>query len=123
MEVQLRVGDARQRDVGRGIARIDQKSMQRLNVSAGDVVEIVGKRTSSAITWPAYSEDQNTEIIRIDGFSRKNAGVAINEYVIVRPATVKNAVNVSLAPVDMRLNVDEDFMNFVKILMIVILFY
>ena len=41
LEVQLRVGDARQRDVGRGIARIDQKTMQRLNISAGDVVEIV----------------------------------------------------------------------------------
>lgn len=114
VEVQLRVGDARQRDVGRGIARIDQRTMRKLGISAGDVVEIVGKRTTSAIAWPAYSEDQNREIIRIDGFTRKNAGVAINEYVVVRPAKVKNALNVTLAPVDMRLNVDEDFMNFVK---------
>ncbi len=112
--MQLRVGDARQRDVGRGIARIDQKTMQKLGISAGDVVEIVGKRTTSGIAWPAYSEDQNREIIRIDGFTRKNAGVAINEYVVARPAKVKNALNVTLAPVDMRLNVDEDFMNFVK---------
>jgi transitional endoplasmic reticulum ATPase len=34
--------------------------------------------------------------------------------VIVRPAKVKEALNVTLAPVDMRLNVDEDFTNFVK---------
>jgi transitional endoplasmic reticulum ATPase len=113
-EVQLRVGDAKQRDVGRGIARIDQRTMQKLGISAGDVVEIVGKRATSAIAWPAYSEDQNRDIIRIDGFTRKNAGVAINEYVIVRPAKVKEAVSVTLAPVDMRLNVDEDFTNFVK---------
>ncbi|MEM1565581.1 MAG: CDC48 family AAA ATPase [Candidatus Bathyarchaeia archaeon] len=113
-EVQLRVGDARQRDVGRGIARIDQRTMQKLGISAGDVIEIVGKRTTSAIAWPAYSEDQNRDIIRIDGFTRKNAGVAINEYVIVRPAKVKEALSVTLAPVDMRLNVDEDFTNFVK---------
>ena len=113
-EVQLRVGDARQRDVGRGIARIDQKTMEKLGISAGDVIEIVGKRTTSAIAWPAYSEDQNRDIIRIDGFTRKNAGVAINEYVIVRPAKVKNALSVTLAPVDMRLNVDEDFTNFVR---------
>ena len=113
-EVQLRVGDARQRDVGRGIARIDQKTMRKLGISAGDVIEIVGKRTTSAIAWPAYSEDQNRGIIRIDGFTRKNAGVAINEYVLVRPAKVKEALNVTLAPVDMRLNVDEDFTNFVK---------
>src|SRR4030066_1564472 len=113
-EVQLRVGDARQRDVGRGIARIDQRTMQKLGISAGDVIKIVGKRTTSAIAWPAYSEDQNREILRIDGFSRKNAGVAIKEYVLVKPAKVKTALSLTLAPVDMRLNVDEDFTNFVK---------
>ncbi len=113
-EVQLRVGDARQRDVGRGIARIDQRTMQKLGISAGDVIEIVNKRTTSAIAWPAYSEDQNRDIIRIDGFTRKNCGVAINEYVVIRPAKVKTALSITLAPVDMRLNVDEDFTNFVK---------
>ena len=113
-EIQLRVGDARQRDVGRGIARIDQRTMQKLGISAGDVIEIVNKRTTSAIAWPAYSEDQNRDILRIDGFTRKNAGVAINEYVVVRPAKVKTALSITLAPVDMRLNVDEDFTNFVK---------
>jgi len=113
-EIQLRVGDARQRDVGRGIARIDQKTMQKLGLSAGDVIEIVGKRTTAAISWPAYSEDQDKGLIRIDGFTRKNAGVAINEYVLIRSGKVKDAQNVVLAPVDMRLNVDEDFTNFVK---------
>lgn len=113
-EIQLRVGDARQRDVGRGIARIDQKTMQKLGISAGDVIEIVGKRTTSAIAWPAYSEDQNRDMLRVDGFTRKNAGVAINEYVVVRPAKVKTALSLTLAPSDMRLNVDEDFTNFVK---------
>jgi transitional endoplasmic reticulum ATPase len=113
-EIQLRVGDARQRDVGRGIARIDQRTMQKLGISAGDVIEICGKRTTSAIAWPAYSEDQNRDLLRVDGFSRKNAGVAINEYVVVRPAKVKAALSLTLAPVDMRLNVDEDFTTFVK---------
>jgi transitional endoplasmic reticulum ATPase len=113
-ETQLRVGDARQRDVGRGIARIDQRTMQKLGISAGDVIEIVNKRTTSAIAWPAYSEDQNRDLIRIDGFTRKNSGVAINEYVVVRPAKVKTALALTLAPVDMRLNVDEDFTNFVR---------
>lgn len=113
-EVQLRVEDARQRDVYRGIARIDQQTMRRLGISAGDVIEIVGKRTTAAIAWPAYSEDQNRETIRIDGFTRKNAGVAINEFVVIKPAKVSNALTVVLAPIDMKLNVDEDFTNFVK---------
>ena len=113
-EIQLRVGDARQRDVGRGIARIDQKTMQKLGISAGDVIELVNKRTTSAIAWPAYSEDQNKEIIRIDGFTRKNAGAAINELVVIKLAKVKPALTITLGPVDMRLNVDDDFTNFVK---------
>jgi len=113
-EAQLRVLDSRQRDVARGIARIDQRTMQKLGVSAGDVIEIIGKKKTSAIAWPAYSEDQDRAYIRIDGFVRKNAGVSINEYVIIRKAEVKNAIGLVLAPVDMRLNVDEDFTNFVK---------
>ncbi|MEM2914629.1 MAG: CDC48 family AAA ATPase, partial [Candidatus Bathyarchaeia archaeon] len=86
----------------------------KIGVSAGDIIEIVGKRKTSAIAWPAYSEDQNRSIIRIDGFTRKNAGVSINEYVVVHRAEVKDAASIVLAPVDMRLNVDEDFTNFVK---------
>ena len=113
-EVKLKVEDARQRDVYRGIARIDQQTMQKLGISAGDVIEIVGKRNTAAISWPAYSEDQNRDIIRIDGFTRKNAGVAMHELVVIRPAHVTNATNVVLAPIDMKLNVDEDFTNFVK---------
>lgn len=112
--MQLRVGDAKQRDVYRGIARIDQRSMQKLGISAGDVIEIVGKRTTSAIAWPAYSEDQDRGLMRIDGLTRKNAGVGINEYALVRPAKVKDAATITLAPVDMRLNIDRDFTKFVK---------
>ena len=113
-EVQLKVLDSRQRDVARGIARIDQRTMQKLGVSSGDVIEFSGKKKTSAIAWPAYSEDQDPNVMRIDGFLRKNAGVSINDYVVVRKAEVKNALSIVLAPVDMRLNVDEDFANFVK---------
>ena len=113
-EVQLKVLDSRQRDVARGIARIDQRTMQKLGVSSGDVIEFSGKKKTSAIVWPAYSEDQDPNVMRIDGFLRKNAGVSINEYVVVRKAEVKNAMSIVLAPVNMRLNVDEDFANFVK---------
>jgi len=114
-EVRLRVADAKQRDVGRGIARIDHRTMNKLGISAGDVIEIQGKRTTSAIAWPAYAEDQGLDIIRIDGLTRKNAGVALNEYVTVRKAKVKDATSVTLAPANMRLDrIDEGFVNFIK---------
>lgn len=113
-EIRVRVAEAKQRDAGRGKARIDDGTMRVLSIVAGDIIAINGKRKTAAVAWPAYQEDQNKNIIRIDGLLRKNAGVAINEYVIVAKADVNEAKSVTLAPVDMRLNVDKDFKNFVK---------
>lgn len=113
-EEQLRVADARQRDIGHGKVRIDNKTMQSLGISAGDFVEVHGKKATVAVAWPAYAEDQGQDIIRMDGIVRRNAGVALNENVTVRPADVKEAQNIVFAPTDVRLSVDEDFVNFVK---------
>ena len=108
-EVHVRVAECKQRDAGRGKARIDDEAMRSLNIVSGNVVSITGKRETAAVAWPAYQEDQDRNIIRIDGLLRKNAGVNINEYVKVKKARVKEAKSIRLAPVDMRLNVDKDF--------------
>ena len=113
-ETQLRVAEAKQRDIGRGKARVDNETMRLLGITAGDVIEIKGKKASAAVAWPAYPEDQGKGLIRIDGIIRKNSGVAINDYVVIRKADVKEAQNITLAPIDMRLNVDRDFESFVK---------
>ena len=39
----LKVLEAYTRDVGRGVARIDYDSMDTLNASTGDVIELKGK--------------------------------------------------------------------------------
>ena len=113
-EVRVRVAEGKQRDAGRGRVRINDETMQALNIIAGDTISIKGKRTTAAVVWPAYQEDQKEDIIQIDGLVRKNAGAHINEYVVIAKADVKEASSVTLAPVDMRLNVDNDFRNFVK---------
>jgi transitional endoplasmic reticulum ATPase len=113
-ESSLRVADARQRDVGHGKVRIDNDTMQKLGITAGDFVEIHGKKMTVAVAWPAYAEDQGQEIIRMDGLIRRNAGVALNEYVTVRKADVKDAQAIVFAPTDVRLSVDEEFVSFVK---------
>ncbi|MEM3819765.1 MAG: hypothetical protein QXF08_04905, partial [Nitrososphaerota archaeon] len=41
-EVQLRVAEARQRDIGRKIARVDSRALRELNISPGDLGEITG---------------------------------------------------------------------------------
>jgi transitional endoplasmic reticulum ATPase len=113
-DLQLRVADARQRDVGHGKVRIDNETMQKLAITAGDFVEIHGKKMTVAVAWPAYAEDQGEEIVRMDGLIRRNAGVALNEYVVLKKADVKEAQAIIFAPTDVRLSVDEEFVSFVK---------
>ncbi len=113
-DIQLRVADARQRDVGHGKVRIDNDTMQKLEITAGDFVEIHGKKMTVAVAWPAYAEDQGEEIVRMDGLIRRNAGVALNEYVVLKKADVKEAQAIIFAPTDVRLSVDEEFVSFVK---------
>jgi transitional endoplasmic reticulum ATPase len=113
-EVRVRVAEAKQRDVGRGKARIDSEVMNTMKVTAGDVIEIKGKRSTVAVAWPSYQEDKGRNIIRIDGLIRKNSGTSLNDYVTLSKAETKEAQSIVLAPVDMRLNVDQDFVNFVK---------
>ncbi|MCW3979655.1 MAG: CDC48 family AAA ATPase [Candidatus Bathyarchaeota archaeon] len=113
--VQLKVAEAKQqRDVGRSIARIDSETMKSLGVTVGDVVEINGKKVTAAKAWPAYPEDQGLSLVRIDGFIRKNSGVSINEFVTVKKAEAEYAASIKLAPVDIRISVDSDFIRFVK---------
>jgi transitional endoplasmic reticulum ATPase len=113
-DIQLRVADARQRDVGHGKVRIGNETMQKLAITAGDFVEIHGKKMTVAVAWPAYAEDQGEEIVRMDGLIRRNAGVALNEYVVLKKADVKDAQAIIFAPTDVRLSVDEEFVSFVK---------
>ncbi len=113
--VQLKVSEAKQqRDVGRSIARMDSETMKTLGVTVGDVVQIEGKKPTAAKAWPAYPEDQGLGLIRIDGFIRKNCSASINEYVTVTKAEAEYATQVKLAPVDIRISVDNDFIRFVK---------
>jgi len=93
---------------------MDSETMKTLGVTVGDVVQIEGKKPTAAKAWPAYPEDQGLGLIRIDGFIRKNCSASINEYVTVTKAEAEYATQVKLAPVDIRISVDNDFIRFVK---------
>src|SRR3990172_3286871 len=80
----LKVLEAYTRDVGRGVARIDYDSMDTLNASTGDVIEIKGKRRTVAKCLPLYPSDEGKGIIRIDGLGRNNSGIAIGDTIAVR---------------------------------------
>lgn len=102
-ELKLTVAEARrQADVGRGLVRLDEGVMKKLDVKQGDVVELVGTKTTGAIALKGYPEDKGLNIIRIDGFMRRNAGTSIGEKVTLRKAEIKEAKSVTVAPTDPR---------------------
>src|ERR1051325_8787227 len=85
-------------DSGRGFARLPDKLMDELGLNEGDVIEIVGKRSTAARAIRPYGEDEGIDIIRLDGLQRANAGVGSAYYVEGRKATSKPATRVVFAP-------------------------
>jgi len=97
--IKLKVAEALQDDVYKGIARIDLSLLDKLDVNRGDMILISGpKKKTVAIADRAYPADLGEGIIRIDGISRKNAGVSISEEVSIEKAQVKEAKKIILAP-------------------------
>ena len=97
-EVNLKVSESFQQDVGYGRARIDHQTRIDLDLSIGDVIEIEGAKTTAASVWRAHPSDEGKRIIRIDNLTRKNAGTGLGERIKVRRAEVKEAREVVLAP-------------------------
>jgi len=98
MELTLKVNQAYPSDSGRGIARLDPDAMLRLKISPGDIIEIEGRRKTVAKVWRAPKRDWGKNIIRIDRFTRENAGVGVGDVVKVRKAVYQPAKMVILAP-------------------------
>jgi transitional endoplasmic reticulum ATPase len=108
----LRVAEAQSRDVGHGIARIDPKISSEIGLSAGDVVEIHGKKKTVAIYWPGYQEDYGKGIIRMDGYTRSNAGAGIDEKVNIKKVEARKATKITIAPTEpLRITGGEEYLK------------
>ncbi|MBP1928755.1 transitional endoplasmic reticulum ATPase [Methanolinea mesophila] len=98
-EIYLKVDSAYPGDQGGGKARLDPETMLFLKISPGDIVAVEGKRRTVAKVWRSLVEDWNQNKIRIDNFTRVNAGVSIGDTVRIIP--IKDEVEakvVVLAP-------------------------
>ena len=112
-EVKLRVDMARQRDVGKKIARIPKWVFRELGIDVGDYIEVHGPKSVTILqAWPAYPEDEGYEIIRIDGDARKALGVSVGDVVAVRKAHVVPAQKVIFAPADTEYMLPEDYARY-----------
>ncbi len=112
--VALRVQEAKKRDIGRNIARIDQETMEKLNIQTGDVISLTGKKESAGIAWPSYPQDSGLGIIRIDSRLKKNTGASIDETIQIRKVKAHPAQNIVLAPISVKIKSNPRFETFVK---------
>ena len=99
-EIHLKVDSAYPGDQGGGKARLDPETMLFLKISPGDLVAIEGKRRTVVKVWRALLEDWNQHKVRIDNFSRTNAGVSIGD-------TIKITVNRGGKTVDLSVTVGD----------------
>jgi transitional endoplasmic reticulum ATPase len=94
----LRVVQAKSSDDGKGIARVDPALMRILQLSQGDTAIVEGTRATAVTVYTGYPEDENRGTVRIDGSTRKNAGVGLDEKVSIKKVVPKPATKVTLAP-------------------------
>jgi transitional endoplasmic reticulum ATPase len=109
-ETVLKVIEARPSDVGRGIARVDPAVFRERGWQAGDVLSLQGKKRTAALLWPGYPEDTGTGVIRLDGNTRRNAGVSIDDRIPLRIIQSAPAEGVVFAPtVPLRITGGEEY--------------
>ena len=96
--LKLKVAEAIQDDVNKGIVRVDSSYMHEIDVKPGDIVSILGEKKTAAIVDRAYPGDIGLNIIRMDGIIRRNSKTGIGEQVIVEKADVKEAKKIIIAP-------------------------
>ncbi|KZX11282.1 ATP-dependent zinc metalloprotease FtsH [Methanobrevibacter oralis] len=107
-EITLKVAEAiSQKDIGQGIARIDPKIMDELNLHERDLIEINGEKKTVAIALPSQT-DIGLGVIRIDGLVRKNSGATIGGEVTIKKTKAIEAKKVVLAPTEHNVHVQGD---------------
>jgi len=111
-EKAIKVAELRSGETGKGIARLDPELMNILGIKVGDIIQIDGNKKTVARVLMGEPEDANRGIVRIDGSTRRNAGVSLDERVAVKKIAVKEAEKITFSPSDqLRLQGGEDYLR------------
>jgi transitional endoplasmic reticulum ATPase len=103
-----KVAEALSKDVGKSIARMEQKDILRMGAVIGDIIEIKGKTSALARAMPLYEEFKGKNIIQMDGILRRNAGVGIDENVEVKLIPVEDASSIVICCTSNQVESEED---------------
>lgn len=96
--IKLKVMESQEECVGKNIVTLNMAIKQKYNIVSGDVVEISGKKKTTAQVWPENTTSQEN-IIRMDQYIRHNAGVSIGDFVEIKKIDPPEASNIVLSPV------------------------
>ncbi len=103
----MKVAEANQGDVGRGLVRIDYAIMKEFGLETGDIVELTteraGGRKTGALVIPGRREDRGKKIIRMDGLIRGNVSTSLGENVSIKPIKRYEAKRITIAPAEERI--------------------
>ncbi len=87
-------------DVGQGYVRLDNEEMEKLGLIIGDIAEIQGRKTTVAKVVPCYTPFKRQNLAQIEAVIRQNAGVGLDERVVIRKTAHKGAQTLVLSPLD-----------------------
>ena len=99
-ETILKIAEAAQRHVGKGIAVVDPKIVEDNNWEAGNVLELTGNRKSHIKLWPGSIEEYGTGTIKVDGITRQNIGAGIGKKISIKKVDAKEAEQVIVSPIE-----------------------
>ncbi len=107
----IKVAELKPGEAGKGVARLDPALMGILGIKTGDIAIVTGSKKTAVKILRGAPEDENRGIIRLDGSTRRNAGVSIDERVDVKKAEAKEADKITFAPTEeLRLQGGEEYL-------------
>ncbi|MGH7806843.1 MAG: AAA family ATPase, partial [Thermodesulfobacteriota bacterium] len=99
----LKIYEISVKDAGKGFARVDPKDMRTLGVNPWDMIEIGGKRKTVVRVMQLEKSLQGKSIVQVDGITRENARVGIDDRVFVKKVATESAIKIVLAPLNSEL--------------------
>ena len=95
--IKMKVAECRIKDVGKKKAILDRMSMEKLGVTDGDIIELAGKKITAVSVYGFEDKNKKNSCIHIDGQTRQNAAVSLNDYVLVKKTDPKPAERIILS--------------------------
>lgn len=100
-DITLRVSESDPKFVGRGIAHVDPEIIEQMNLKTGDVLQVAGnRRKTHVLLWSGQTSDTGRKVIRIDGYTRNNLGVGIDDNVHIQKVTPPKLEQIVLSPTE-----------------------